>query len=176
MRAFVRLVGFPPGGVEAHGTGLQDEVRVAEAVVIGAPAVADFVGGFPVIAETGLVLHVRRNDEDGRALGVLLVPLADDFPHGIRLFLGQGHIVAAGLRIGPGRGFLRGCNQRPDFGLADGFTGAETLPEAQRAEEYYYPIDGLKIPTVTFIQKSITTLLGKSNLELLTVFAERMQG
>ncbi len=29
---------------------------------------------------------------------------------------------------------------------------------------------------VTYIQKSITTLLGKSNLELLTVFAERMQG
>ena len=53
---------------------------------------------------------------------------------------------------------------------------AETLPEAQRAEEDYYPIDGLKIPTVTYIQKSITTLLGKSNLELLTVFAERMQG
>ena len=52
---------------------------------------------------------------------------------------------------------------------------AETLPEAQRAEEDY-PIDDLKIPTVTFIQKSITTLLGKSNLELLTVFAERMQG
>ena len=31
-------------GIEAHGTGYQDEVAIAQAIVVCSPAVADFVG------------------------------------------------------------------------------------------------------------------------------------
>lgn len=87
--------------VKAHGAGLQDKMRIAEAVVVGSPAVSHFVGGFAPSAESRLPADIGGNDEDGGAFRVLFVPLADDLADGIGLLLRQGYIVTARLGIGP---------------------------------------------------------------------------
>ena len=108
-------------GVEAHGARLQDQVGVAEAVVIGTPEIAGGIGR-SAPEEPGLAPFEGGNDED-RGVDYALLVAADELEHSFALFRADGDVILAGLLVRPGRGVLRGGEQFPDFGLRDGLSG-----------------------------------------------------
>ena len=114
-------------GVEAHGAGFEDEVGVAESVVVGAPEVSGGVDG-GAAEETGLSGLEGGDNEDG-GVGDALFIAADELQDGIPLFFADGYVVLAGLLVGPGGSILGGKEQLADLVLGNGFSrlvGADT--------------------------------------------------
>ena len=94
---------------------------MAQSIVIRAPEVA---GGVHRIAaeKAGLARFEGGNQKD-RCIGHALFVAADEIQNRCSLFLREGHVVLAGLHIGPGRGVLGGEEEFPHLSLGDGPAG-----------------------------------------------------
>ena len=107
--------------VKAHGARLQDQIGIAQAVVVSAPQVPGLIDGRT--AEKARLARLESGDEEDRCIDDAVLVTADKFQHGRALFLADGDIVLAGLLIGPGRSVLRSGEQIPHFGLGNGLSG-----------------------------------------------------